>query len=291
MCSIDLGSFVGSFFKVLGDVASVITIFGGAYLVKEYWDAKRTTKSLIKHDEKLQKIIEGLSTRSRGRFPDYLPKVAAAISRAEKSIKIMGIAGSHGSYTAKAQWAEIEHAVLKKIDQKLVKEKSSTFRASLLYGSQNCFLDAFKVHHSGLNDANDWEKWKLTEEDHLADLLHGAPKHITFGSLTLTDYLFLRLTNDRNAINSAYGRFELKECGDALPMYCWIIDDNFAIFSVRTEDKFGHYSGTSVSTYDRVLVEGLTNLFNHYDQLPSTVEVKGAFVDVDGFQTHSAKWL
>ena len=248
---------------VVRDISAIASVVALGFAVYQIHQARQQTKQL--------------STQFKGNFPAYLSNVADLIRGAKYSIKIMANVPSHGEYSDRAAWLNIKRAIEETLNPGPEAVKAKTFEAILVYSSPHCLMRSFEVQHRGLTkSADEWAKWKLREiaAGRLSRFLRNRPEGSKMAHLDLTRYIEIRIEKDRKAINDTYSEFTLMECAELLPMFCWIADNKKAIFSIRTEDTFGHYTGAGIFTVDQGLVTVLSNMFDHYKLLPTTAQVK-----------------
>jgi hypothetical protein len=253
-------------FAAVTGIASVVALVVAAYQIYQSMQQTKHARALA----------ASLSTQFCGDFPAYLSRVAEVIAGAQYSLKIMAVAPSHGGYSDEVAWLRIKQAIESKLSGKFEALKTHVFTAVLVYSSASCFLEAFRLHHSGLTDPAEWEIWKQEEIEngHLSRFIRNRPEAANLSGLDLDAYLTIRLEEDRNAIKQVYSDFTQMESNELLPMFCWIADDNKAVFSIRTEDKRGHYNGVGIFTADQGLISMLAKSFEYYKDHPATTCVK-----------------
>jgi hypothetical protein len=89
--------------------------------------------------------------------------------------------------------------------------------------------------HSGLEmtEANDqqWVEWREQEikEDKFGRLFPNRNEE-DLRSVKLEDYKEARFKRDREFIKNLFWRFKRAKCSEGLPMFCWIVDDEKAVF-------------------------------------------------------------
>jgi hypothetical protein len=269
---------------VISEIASVVA-FGLSIVAlvmakyQIYLSRQQTREAQQLTTSMAQDLGSRLSTQFCGDFPAYLSKVAKLIREAEFSLKVMAIVPSHGSYSDEDGWRNIKQAIEAKLGQNLHALNHRNFTAGLIYSSSARFQESFRIHHSALaNDPTEWQRWRRAEiaNGHLPRFMRNRPEFANLESLELDDYLHARLAEDRKIINEVYCDFSQMECDETLPMFLWIADNHTALFSIRVEDKRGHYNGAGIVTSEPGLVGMLVKTFDYYAGHPKTKLVKGA---------------
>src|SRR6266404_7069084 len=105
--------------------AALLTIVALAFAWKQFRDAHIHTKSLSNLADKLGKIENALSTRSMGKYPEYVKPITSLIKRATKSICILCDYPGYCSFSDHAEYERYRTALRDKIGAEPKLEKIS----------------------------------------------------------------------------------------------------------------------------------------------------------------------
>ena len=266
-------------FSYVWNIVSVLSLVLSIWAIKlalkqgaESREQSITAQRLFGEQTQLIRYLEGLvSTRSIGFFPEYLTSVAALLRTAESSIRIMTLISSHGSYTAEERWLEVKQAIEQ---QGARKEKTkSTFVLELITSTPGTFRRTFEHIHPAFRKDQSWENWKRDEEENhdfrLSRFLQKCKFSKSVKDLSVADYYDARLKEHQDVLDDVFWRWGtlVYECDPTLPLYCYLVDDQRAIFSIPTQDMNGRYAGVGISTEEPYVASALLNLFEHYRRM------------------------
>lgn len=210
----------------------------------------------------LTDMANSLETRYLGDFPIYLPDVAKLLAGATKSIKIMSMISSHGSFTDEYHWREIRRCLQDDVAEKI--EQRKLIQVELVYGTRRA-LEKNAQFYTSLND-QEWRDWRQANIDVISKFLSKQYGLNQAQSSNIPNELYreCRYFEHIKTCLDVYGMFQKYRCEERLPLYCWIVDDARVIFSVSTENASGRYHGSGVYTADPALVSSMKAMFEYY---------------------------
>jgi len=249
-----------------------------------------TTEKISKATEKIslseQELVKAIPTKSEGTFPDYFDRLTELVRSCKHNLEIMAVVPDTGSFSYHKKWAELHAAILTKVAQMA---DNPYFKKTLLYSSESArrenYIQQYEEFYLRESDSPEiqltkqaeWSAYKRGISGILENLRERAlgrlhkkyARHLrenirTFlDELSLQDLIDLRIEEDDFNITSTFGVFTKTESQWILPLFCWICDGE-AIFSIKVEDRRGHYLGEGFYTRDGDIIKALRNAYRQY---------------------------
>lgn len=259
-----------AFFPVSPQLELTIKIVGFVGSLVGIWSAYITLKSLHQSKE----LVASLSTKFEREFPHYLPTVLDIIKRSKRRLLILGNIPTHGAYTKRDIWLEINLAVNAKIIEQQNKRRIGAkggFEAIIGYGDAQRREDNYKLRYGRfINDPLRWEQWKKKNENkqQIKDFLELVPEDKSdplpdYDGLSVERLIKARNAYDEHIVQTTFRLFDQFPADEQLPVFIWIADDE-AVFTFKTEDLEGQYNGHGIYTRDGKLIETLEQTVASY---------------------------
>jgi hypothetical protein len=262
---------------LLDITAAIVSVTGAILTIIALREGRRwaaEAKISASDQQNISEAIAGsLSTRFLGTFPDYLTNVEELIGESKRSLRILAVVPTHGSYTAPELWGRIRIAIEKKILEQQSKPSPDGvpgFEAVLLCGDHKRLRQSYETQYAERHDPEKWKHWKEVNRSRLLRFLREEAAGIDdLDDLTLEQFIDIRVSHDERFMSETYRGFRLLRGKEIYPFFCWLADGEdekagAAVFSIKTEDKLGNYRGAGFFTRDRDLLKTLLATFDYY---------------------------
>jgi len=252
--------------QIIELVAAILTIVALAFAWKQFKDAHGHTRALSSLTDKLGKIENALSTRSIGKYPDYVKPITNLLKRATKSICILCDYPGYCSFSDHAQYERYRTALREKIGAEPKLECISL-----------TFLDRThrdKITEEQFRDAKtNWADWKSANQTKLNPLCkaHGtmlrhrhhkpSGQEVTLDELTHDDFIEMLEADDRRVLDD-FSEIGYREANGDISIHFWIIDSREAIFAIPSLD--GEALERGFITSDQELIKAFDRLAARY---------------------------
>lgn len=214
---------------------------GLALTVIALWLAKRQMTMANEQAEDLEKITSSMSTQFIGHFPHFNSEIATLLAKANSRIDIFCDLPAYGLISNLKAWHRIDEAIRTKINNGI--------EVSLhVYGParRKRILDEQRAHRSYL-EGNE------TLQGAIQKVLHDIGDDRTVADLTEEEIVDACLKRHKRVIEETFRGAVVTPIQHHIPIYCWIVDEREAIYSVpifagdSTEYGFSTKDGKFVS--------------------------------------------
>jgi hypothetical protein len=256
---------IGVFAVFLGVFALFVGIHTdwGAERIRS--DTRNTLAEMRHSVEMLDEVRMSLTTRGIGTFPDYVREISDGVRTAESSVDVLCDFPAYAAVTRHDMWRDYHLALCQCRKRSTVPE--SDFRLTLVCLSESA---RGKLIDSQFPD----DEWEYKNQDrefadrvaafmrhHTSSREDGHVRHETF--IAATKALNVRVEHELDALAVT----------GILPLYCWVFDENRAIFAVASlrdstapKDTAVESNEVAFRTDDPVLIDGLVKIVRRYSR-------------------------
>jgi hypothetical protein len=229
----------------------------------------------------LKQVANSLSTRYLGDFPKYLSEIPIVVGRATTRLTICCAVPHHGFFTDWRKWEDFRTTFVKLARRPNDQDEKPFVRC--LFCTEVRRREFVQEQFSHLvEDEKAWREMKEKRSESI-DIEHGG------GGLTaeqLNTYSVSQLVNDcvRNAdivLQDLYGRMSkskqitISYSDFNPPVWMWVAESKYtkeAVFVLGTRAR--DFNAQGFYTRDNELINGLSNLYEHYLDEARELEVK-----------------
>ncbi len=230
-------------------IALLIAVWQTVLSIRSSKESSQLTKNIEKHEEKLNRIQESLSTKYLDQFPFYLNDIAKLLDRAKQRIFIIVDIPGYGIFSNPNGWLLFKQSIERKVNEGI--------EVSVILYSKEKRIKILKeqFHHKG-NEFKEWINSSIMK-DKVNKYLQRFGEGFKLSELTHESYIQISENAQLKILNEIFSSIDIFETDDFIPIYFWMIDDSEAIFSIPafTEDATEHGFFTSDQSFIKALIQ------------------------------------
>lgn len=226
------------------------------FAIVQFLDAREEEKDMRTIERRMNDVMNKISTRGIGPFPDNLDDIVSLVRNAKTSVRIIVDFPGYGQYSAPELHKEYLAALTEAAHRPKVEFQLVSYDDVLTREESKLELASASTSSMRKGDKEKFEKYLAA--NNIPSMK--APK--TFAEL----HALLKQQQDKNLADLAAsiknsGGLECRYLSERAPVFLWLVDDREAVFTFKNLEK--NELAYSIRTTDGWLVNNLEVYFEH----------------------------